>query len=123
MAWRLAGSPTSRSPLSVKATTLGVRRLPSWLGMTLTSPPSMTATTELVVPRSIPMIFSSAMSSAPWLGGAAGGACSGQTKNLTHGVFRSDDQELEAHYVHRIQDLPASVATNMPPFFGSHVTM
>src|ERR1043165_4548670 len=29
--------------------------------MTLTSPPSMTATTELVVPRSMPMIFSSAM--------------------------------------------------------------
>ena len=49
------------SPLSVKATTLGVRRLPSWLGMTLTSPPSMTATTEFVVPRSMPMIFSSAM--------------------------------------------------------------
>ena len=60
-ACRLAGSPTRRSPLSVKATTLGVRRLPSWLGMTLTSPPSMTATTELVVPRSMPMIFSSAI--------------------------------------------------------------
>src|SRR5260370_29520885 len=60
IAWRLAGSPTWRSPLSVKATTLGVRRLPSWLGMTLTSAPSMTATTELVVPRSMPMIFSSA---------------------------------------------------------------
>ena len=60
-ACRLAGSPTSRSPLSVNATTLGVSRLPSWLGMTLTSPPSITATTELVVPRSMPMIFSSAM--------------------------------------------------------------
>src|SRR5579875_805104 len=61
IACRLAGSPTNRSPLSVNATTLGVRRLPSWLGMTLTSLPSMTATTELVVPRSIPMIFSSAI--------------------------------------------------------------
>src|ERR1043166_8254089 len=30
--------------------------------MTLASPPSMMATTELVVPRSMPMIFSSAMS-------------------------------------------------------------
>src|SRR5438045_7179153 len=59
-AWRLAGSPTSRSPLSVKATTLGVRRLPSWLAMTLTSLPSITATTEFVVPRSIPIIFSPA---------------------------------------------------------------
>jgi hypothetical protein len=46
------------SPLSVKATTLGVRRLPSWLGITLTSPPSMTATTEFVVPKSIPIIVS-----------------------------------------------------------------
>src|SRR5947209_2156488 len=61
MAWRLAGSPTRTSPLSVKATTLGVRRFPSWLAMTLTSFPSMTATTELVVPRSMPMIFSSAI--------------------------------------------------------------
>src|SRR5881275_2675848 len=58
IACRLAGSPTSRSPLSVNATTLGVSRFPSWLGMTLTSLPSITATTELVVPRSMPMIFS-----------------------------------------------------------------
>ena len=61
-----AGSPTSVSPLLVKATTEGVIRLPSWLGMTVTSPPSMTATALLVVPRSIPMIFSpSAMTCLP----------------------------------------------------------
>ena len=36
----------------------GVSRFPSWLGMTVTSPPSITATTLLVVPRSMPMIFS-----------------------------------------------------------------
>ena len=58
MAWRFAGSPTRISPLGVKATTDGVSRLPSWLGMTVTSPPSITATTLLVVPRSIPIIFS-----------------------------------------------------------------
>ena len=57
-AWRRAGSPTTVSPLSVNATTLGVRRFPSALGITFTSLPSITATTELVVPRSIPMIFS-----------------------------------------------------------------
>src|SRR3954467_5847534 len=57
-ACRLAGSPTRVSPLGVNATTEGVRRLPSWLAMTVTSPPSITATTLLVVPRSIPMIFS-----------------------------------------------------------------
>ena len=57
IAWRLATWPTSRSPVLVKATTEGVVRLPSALGMTLASPPSMTATTLLVVPRSIPMIL------------------------------------------------------------------
>ena len=57
-ACRRAGSPTMVSLLSVKATTLGVRRFPSALGITLTSVPSITATTELVVPKSIPIIFS-----------------------------------------------------------------
>ena len=56
-AWRLATWPTSRSPSLVNATTDGVVRPPSALGMTTGSPPSMTATTELVVPRSIPMIL------------------------------------------------------------------
>src|SRR3954464_10515818 len=56
-AWRLATCPTGRSPVFVKATTDGVRRLPSGLVITTGSPPSMTATTELVVPRSIPMIL------------------------------------------------------------------
>ena len=55
IAWRWAIWPTRRSPVSVKATTDGVVRLPSALGMTTGSPPSMTATHELVVPRSIPM--------------------------------------------------------------------
>ena len=66
-ACRRASSPTRRSPLSVNATTLGVRRWPSWLAMTFTSLPSITDTTELVVPRSIPMIFSpSAMFMLPF---------------------------------------------------------
>src|SRR5438132_2723095 len=56
-ACRLATCPTSRSPSFVKATTDGVVRPPSALGMTTGSPPSMTATTELVVPRSIPTVF------------------------------------------------------------------
>src|SRR5262252_5305251 len=56
-AWRLATWPTSRSPALVNATTDGVSRLPSGLVITTGSPPSMTATTELVVPRSIPMIL------------------------------------------------------------------
>ena len=54
-ACRFATWPTSRSPSFVSATTDGVVRAPSWLTMTVGWPPSMTATTELVVPRSIPI--------------------------------------------------------------------
>src|SRR4051812_5421701 len=56
-AWRLATWPTRRSPVFVNATTDGVRRPPSGFVMTTGSPPSMTATTEFVVPRSMPMIL------------------------------------------------------------------
>src|SRR5580704_16205232 len=54
-AWRLAGWPTRRSPSSVKATMDGVVRAPSEFSMTFGVAPSMTATQELVVPRSMPM--------------------------------------------------------------------
>src|SRR3989449_7038721 len=54
MACRLAICPTRRSPVLAKATTDGVRRLPSALGITCGSPPMTTAMTELVVPRSMP---------------------------------------------------------------------
>ena len=57
MACLLAGSPTLRSPPSTNATTEGVVRFPSALAMTTGSLPSMTETQELVVPRSIPIIF------------------------------------------------------------------
>ncbi len=56
-AWRLAGRPISRSPSSLKATIDGVVRTPSAFSITFGAPPSMTATHELVVPRSIPMTF------------------------------------------------------------------
>src|SRR3974390_2604684 len=56
-AWRLAGWPTSRSLSSVKATIDGVVRMPSAFSMTFGDFPSITATHELVVPRSIPMTF------------------------------------------------------------------
>src|SRR6266481_4314003 len=56
-AWRFATCPTRRSPPLVMATTDGVVRPPSWLGITTGSPPCLTATTELVVPRSIPIIL------------------------------------------------------------------
>ena len=45
------------SPSLVKATMEGVVRSPSEFSMTLATPPSMTATQLLVVPRSMPMIL------------------------------------------------------------------
>src|SRR5208283_5684017 len=54
-AWRFAAWPTSRSPDSVKATIDGVVRVPSLFSMTLAALPSITATHEFVVPRSIPI--------------------------------------------------------------------
>src|SRR5277367_5750555 len=56
-ACRLAGWPTRRSPSSVNATMDGVVRAPSEFSMTLGVEPSMTATHELVVPRSMPITF------------------------------------------------------------------
>src|SRR5205823_3508029 len=56
-ACRRASWPTRRSPDLVKATTEGVVRPPSAFGMTTGSPASMTATTEFVVPRSMPTVF------------------------------------------------------------------
>src|SRR5689334_11629575 len=53
-ACRFATSPTSGSPLLANATTDGVVRAPSAFAMTVGSPPSRTATTEFVVPRSMP---------------------------------------------------------------------
>ena len=65
-AWRLATSPTSTSPFLAKATTDGVVREPSAFAMTVGSPPSRTATTELVVPRSMPTARAMCQSSLGW---------------------------------------------------------
>ena len=52
-----AGSPTLISPPSTNAITEGVVLLPSALGITTGSFPSITETHELVVPKSIPIIL------------------------------------------------------------------
>src|SRR5438876_6450464 len=57
IACRLATWPTRISPSFVNPTTEGVRRLPSWFAITVGLPPSTTATTEFVVPRSMPITF------------------------------------------------------------------
>src|ERR1700761_5504029 len=56
-AWRLAGWPTTRSPSSRMPTTDGVVRAPSAFSITFGVLPSMMATHELVVPRSMPIIL------------------------------------------------------------------
>src|SRR6266699_2328834 len=56
-AWRLASWPPRCSPVLVNPATDGVKRLPSLLIITVGFPPSMTATTEFVVPRSMPTAF------------------------------------------------------------------
>ncbi|CRH92142.1 Uncharacterised protein [Chlamydia trachomatis] len=55
-AWRFAASPTMISPF-LNDTTEGVVRLPSGFAIIFDSFPSRTATAELVVPKSIPMIL------------------------------------------------------------------
>jgi hypothetical protein len=57
MACLFATCPTSLSPVLVNATTEGVVLIPSGLGITFGSPASITATHELVVPKSIPITF------------------------------------------------------------------
>lgn len=54
----LAAAPTILSPSLVKATTEGVVLAPYEFSMTLGVLPSISATQELVVPRSIPIIVS-----------------------------------------------------------------
>src|SRR6266481_1360186 len=56
-ACRFATWPTNRLPSLANATTDGVVRPPSEFVITVGSPPSITATTELVVPKSIPIIL------------------------------------------------------------------
>src|SRR5258708_38348454 len=56
-ACRFATCPTNLSPVLVNATTDGVMRPPSLLTITVGLSPSMVATAELVVPRSIPIAF------------------------------------------------------------------
>ena len=53
----LAICPTNLSPLFEKATTDGIVLAPSVLAITVGFPPSITETHELVVPKSIPIIF------------------------------------------------------------------
>src|SRR4051812_22338782 len=66
--WRRAGAPTRRWPSLVNATTDGVVRPPSAFGITVGSPPSRVAMHELVVPRSMPIVFATGFAPCLWFG-------------------------------------------------------
>ena len=68
-AWRFADWPTSTSESEPNATMEGVVRSPSLFSMTRGLVPSMTATHEFVVPRSIPMVLAMAGCSANAMNG------------------------------------------------------
>ena len=84
--WRLAGTPTRRSPLSVKATTEGVVRWPSAFSMTRGALPSITATHELVVPRSMPMTSSARTADEALLHAGVGGRVQGGVRQRRVGA-------------------------------------
>src|SRR3954470_3247255 len=62
--WRRASAPPSRLPFLAMATTGGGGRYPERLGITTGVPDCTVATTELVVPRSIPITGSKRSSHA-----------------------------------------------------------
>src|SRR2546428_4981690 len=115
IAWRLATCPTRISPSFVNPATEGVSRLPSWFAITVGLPPSTIATTELVVPRSMPITF--AMSNLPF----SWSRCDGADRPLrrlttSNDANDSDDIDLDFlrfHLVHlRNLDLEYSVAVS-----------
>src|SRR6266511_1454609 len=97
-AWRLAGWPTSRSPSSVKATIDGVVRMPSAFSMTFGLLPSITATQELVVPRSMPITLAMVLPLSIRQVGRALSAPAGKTSAMTRGspLVRPPEQTLDA---------------------------
>src|SRR6187402_1458717 len=109
IAWRFAGSPTLRSPfpLSKKPTIEGVVLRPSLLAITTGSLPSITATHELVVPKSIPIIFPICLlfSVPRFIGALSQSLCQGgcfrenmtEWQNYDAKVIRDEKQSLNAH--------------------------
>src|SRR6266481_2363980 len=94
MPCRFATWPTRISPSFAKPTTEGVRRLPSWFAITVGLPPSTTATTEFVVPRSMPITFAMSNPPSPWSfygDGAGRSAPSRHSRQLD----RLDDVDLD----------------------------
>src|SRR6056297_2185343 len=104
-AWRFAGWPTRRSS-SVKATIEGVVRAPSEFSITRAWLPSMIATQELVVPRSIPMTLDMffdpfylkaiVRTPDPFRHQAPGFEAEGIARTALRGVYRQGSRSLQA---------------------------
>ena len=101
-AWRLAASPTSRSPALVNATTEGVVRCPSALGITTGLPPSITAAQLLVVPRSMPMIFAMCVMFLPQKGGKSTGAARPVPFAISYLYCSAHSGGMCCHFVNKI---------------------
>src|SRR6267142_137522 len=123
IACRLATCPTRISPSFVNPTTEGVSRLPSWFAITVGLPPSTTATTELVVPRSMPITFAMSILPSPW------SHCDGADRPLrrhttSNDANDSDDIDLDRLGLHffrlREPDLEYSVAVGRLHLLGLH---
>ena len=92
--WRLAAWPTSRSPSGVKATTEGVVREPSEFSITRAVLPSITATHEYVVPRSMPMMVPLAsVLVCKWDGKRCIAMSGGNKRKLKGGAVRKGKQD------------------------------
>src|SRR6267142_1266355 len=116
IACRLATCPTRISPSFVNPTTEGVSRLPSWFAITVGLPPSTTATTELVVPRSMPITFAMSILPSPW------SHCDGADRPLrrhttSNDANDSDDIDLDRLGLHffrlREPDVAADLALTL----------
>ena len=100
--WRFAGAPTSRWPSFVNATTDGVVRPPSAFGITVGSPPSITAMHEFVVPRSIPITLCHAVSPS-------------RSIRCTRIKSKSERSKLAAVSVQRAMAIPRVAGYASPP--------
>src|SRR6185436_19174391 len=100
IACRLATCPTRISPSFVNPATEGVSRLPSWFAITVGLPPSTTATTELVVPRSMPITFAMSNPPSPWSFYGNGAGRSAQSRHSTQ-LDRLDDVDLDRFWPSR----------------------
>src|SRR5262245_18159779 len=97
-AWRMAVVPMICWPSSVNATTDGNVRWPRRVGMIVALPFSITATHELVVPRSTPIVFAMSLVSgigrpAGWVA-TAGCAAAGRTALLATGLRHAGEGAL-----------------------------